>query len=165
AFGLLDLFSVNIEDGVVVDPLAAKADPLIKPRLRAAIIVSHVPLAEKPGSISDFLQVFRKEYKPVRLGRVVIHNGMRMRVLARQNRRAAWRTQGRADERIFKMGTFLGHAVHAGGLKSRNLVHKSHKIKSVVVAQDKHHVSWLFHRLGSRYRDARHYKHNHKNRT
>src|SRR5690606_10279221 len=87
---LLLFGTIDVKGRGIINPLIAEAHPLVKPWLRIAIFIAHMPFPEKARFVTFGLHVLGKEGEAFRQGCIVIYNGMRMGILPGKDRRPAW---------------------------------------------------------------------------
>ena len=130
--------AVDVELRIEGLALAAHRDPMGKSRPRA-VVVSHVPLAEKSRPVTRLLQRDRERVEPVARGvaRGVVDDAVGVGVLAGQDAGAARRAQGRRREGVQEPHAFTRHPVDRGRLDER-MTRDGEVIPAQVVDQDDH---------------------------
>lgn len=103
---------VDVENGIVVQTLAAERHPLIKAGTRVVAVASHVPFSDQSRFIALLLEKLRERWQIGTQGGNVVEHPMRMNVLAGENGSATGRTKGRSDESVLKKNTALRQPVH-----------------------------------------------------
>jgi hypothetical protein len=95
---------VDVQHRIEIFTLPGEPDPMIKARPRTAVVVPHVPFADRGGGDAGALQVLRKENRPRRLRSLVVHDAMPVHLLAGQDRGAHGGTERGGDEGVGEMG-------------------------------------------------------------
>ena len=71
-----NLFSVDVQCGIIIDALSFKTFPMIKSRFRFVRLITHVPFAKEAGLITRLLKILRKVNQPFWNRCHVINNRM-----------------------------------------------------------------------------------------
>ncbi len=134
--------SVDVEDGVKIDTLAAETGPVIESGARIVFFVSHMPFADEGGGVAGFLEVLWEEMGAGRNGTLIVDDMVAMHVLAGEDRGAARRAKGGGDKGVLEVGPFSCHAVQVRSLEEgRGLGQEAHKVIAMIVAEDEDDVS------------------------
>ena len=105
---------------------------MVVARLRVVDVAAHVPLADERRIVTRLLHVFGEENQSLRQWVVIIDHVVIVRVLPRDNARAAGRTKGGGHKSVRKPGAPLRHAIQIWGFQKR-MTGEPHRVITMVV--------------------------------
>lgn len=136
--------AVDVKLRIEVGALALEADPVVKAGTRFVVVVAHVPLADVGGAVAGFLEVLGEEDGSLGDGALVVDHPVVVHVLAGQDRGPAGGAEGRADEGVGEVSSFLGEPVEGRGFQPlRGIRVEAHEVVAMVVAENEDNVWWI----------------------
>ena len=125
--------------GRVILTLTFEAEPVVKSRSAIITRMAHMPLPNKPGLVSCFLEILWKEQRAVGHWSLVVDHSMTKCIEACQNWSSAWRAQRRRHICIFEMDSYFHHRIHMWCF-CKGMAHKAHCVIAMVIRKNENHI-------------------------